>query len=109
MSDNEYTPEAWRMAGYYPESYAKFMAALGIGIDYDDGDFDRYEAEFRADLAEHDREVAAKALTDAAAQLRMPIDGQRPMTGDIQDWLRTRAAALVSAPSTPEQPEGGDS
>jgi hypothetical protein len=56
MAD-EYTPQAWRLERYYPETYAKFMAALGDGIDYDDNDFARYAAEFLADLAAHDREV----------------------------------------------------
>lgn len=65
MTIHEYKPEAWRMTGYYPDSYAKHMASLGIGIDYQDADYDRYESEFRADLAEHDREVSEKAW-DAA-------------------------------------------
>ena len=65
MSEAEYKPQAWRMTDYYPDSYAKFMSALGIGIDYDDADFDRYHAEFLADLAEHDRQVAERAWDEA--------------------------------------------
>lgn len=61
MSEAEYVPQAWRMTDYYPDTYAKFMSALGIGIDYDDADFDRYHAEFLADLSEHDRQVAERA------------------------------------------------
>lgn len=60
----EYVPQAWRMTDYYPDSYAKFMAALGVGIDYEDDDFDRYHAEYMADLAEHDRQVAERAWDD---------------------------------------------
>ena len=61
MSD-EYTPEAWRMTGYYPDTYAKFMSALGVGIDYKDDDYARYEAQFLADLAAHDAAVKADAM-----------------------------------------------
>lgn len=58
--DEPYKAEAWRMSGYYPDAYARFMASLGVGIDYDDADFARYEAEFRADLAAHDEAVRAE-------------------------------------------------
>lgn len=60
--DEPYVAQAWRMEGYYAESWAEFMARLGIGIDYEDDDAARYEAKFRADLAAHDAQV----LRDAA-------------------------------------------
>lgn len=95
MSEREstYKAEAWRMTGYYPETYAKFMAALGVGIDYDD-DFDRYESQFRADLAAHDREVAAKALRDAAAHLPFTYMGVGTTWHQAQEALLARAAEL---------------
>lgn len=85
-TEGQYMPEAWRMQGYYPESYAKFMAALGIGIDYSDSDFDRYEAEFRADLAAHDIEVARKAVEPFVA------------LNDVFLHMRDRVAGYVDAP-----------
>ncbi len=65
MSD-EYASQAWRMKGYYPETYAKHSSALDMGIDYDDDRFAQYEAEFLADLAAHDREVAERAWDEGA-------------------------------------------
>lgn len=61
MSGEKYVPQAWRLSGFYPEAYAKSAAALDSGIDYDDDRFDEYQAHFLADLAAHDREVAAEA------------------------------------------------
>lgn len=77
MSEAEYVPQAWRMTDYYPDSYAKFMSALGIGIDYDDADFDRYRDEFMADLSEHDRQVAERAWDQGAkAMMKAVSEGQ---------------------------------
>lgn len=66
----EYVPQAWRFGdnGYYAESYAKHMAALGTGVDYDDDDFDRYAAQFKADLEAHDAEVAARTMREFIAE-----------------------------------------
>jgi hypothetical protein len=76
-------------------------------------------ARFDTWLTEHDREVAAKALTDAAvATVPHTMIGQnneRVVTPRFvhgrttRELLLARAAAIVSVPSTPEQPEGGDS
>lgn len=88
--DTEYRAEAWRMTDYYPDSYAKSMSALVIGIYYDDDDWERYRAEFMADLAAHDREVAAKALEDAAKDFD-GIYNVKPYPGDR---LRARAAHI---------------
>ena len=67
----DYTPQAWRLTGYYPESYARLMDILNGGIlpDWDDDDHNRHEAEFRADLAAHDAEVRAQALAPIRAAL----------------------------------------
>lgn len=50
-------------------------------------------------LAAHDREVAAKALKQAGNEL----PGWMPGRDRVSEWLWTRAAAIVSEPSTPEQ------
>jgi hypothetical protein len=63
------------MTDYYPDTYAKFMSALGIGIDYDDADFDRYHAEFLADLAERDRQVAERAWDSCVEHLEAILGG----------------------------------
>lgn len=62
----EYTPQAWRFNadGFYADQYAQSTARLGIGIDYQDEDYDRFKAEFLADLAAHDAEVRASVLTE---------------------------------------------
>lgn len=61
--ENEFTPppQAWRFDpdGFYADNYAQSTARLGIGIDYQDDDYERYKAEFLADLAAHDAEVRA--------------------------------------------------
>lgn len=56
-----YVAQAWRMTGYYPDSYAKHMSSISDGFDYDDTEHARHEAEFLADLAAHDARVAAEA------------------------------------------------
>lgn len=66
--DEPYKAEAWRMSGYYPDAYARFMASLGAGIDYDDADFARYEAQFRADLAAHDEAVRQEERAKCEAE-----------------------------------------
>lgn len=109
MSD-EYTPQAWRMAGYYPGQYAKSMSALGIGIDYSDDDYDRYEAEFMADLAAHDErvkaEAKAEALEEAAAEIENTFVVERRTLGmSTQQWLAERAAAIRAAAENGESDE----
>ena len=66
----DYTPQAWRLTGYYPESYARLMDILNGGIlpDWDDDDHNRHEAEFRADLAAHDAEVRAQIAAEIEAR-----------------------------------------
>lgn len=54
-----------------------------------------YDAEFDRWKAENDRQVAAKELTDAVRD--------HGLNGPVGDTLRSRAAAIVSEPSTPEQ------
>lgn len=74
---SDYTPQPQRFGDYYPESYARFQDVLSDGIvpDWDDEDHDRNEAQFRADLAAHDAQVAAKALRDAADDIAARANG----------------------------------
>ena len=102
-AQTNYAPQAWRLTGYYPESYARLMDILIVGIlpDWDDDDRNRHEAEFRADLAAHDAEVAAQALREAAEvmlKVKSPFHWQLPTTPKEQGttetppvWLRSRA------------------
>lgn len=59
MTEPAYHGESWRMTDYYPDAYAKFMSALGTGIDYRDDDYDKYHAQFVADLAAYVEEVSS--------------------------------------------------
>lgn len=92
LHSEQYKPQAWRMTDYYPDSYAKFMSALGVGIDYSDDDFEKYRAEFMADLAEHDRQTRGEALRSALADIQAYTDagapfGHRP----VEEFLLQRA------------------
>lgn len=114
--DEPYKAEAWRMSGYYPDAYARFMASLGVGIDYDEGDFARYEAKFRADLAAHDEAVRQEerertlreASDDIAARANGPeliaaadkwggyYSGVRTAMQNEEAALRLRAGAIAA-------------
>ena len=95
MSDNEYTPTTAAIR----ESHAFTTQSKIAGATFGQGlaEFDRW-------LAAHDREVAAKALTDAATLLE-PFSGIGLANGanrtDVANWLRARAAAL-GVPVSPE-------
>lgn len=88
----DYTPttaEDWMPTDMQVE--VAFMAAPG----HMTGPGDRHRA-YRRWLAAHDREVAAKALEDAAENFRFGrLTGVFPSReGYTQEWLRARAAAL---------------
>ena len=74
MSDHEYVPQPWRMSGYYPDQYAKSMSALGVGIDYADHDYERYEARFLNDLAAHDAKIHTQAREDEREAIAVLVD-----------------------------------
>lgn len=96
MSDNGYTPSMDEVRDNYVVSRTRNFAEYYAGMDFPSA-VDCSSAEFNRALAAHDREVAAKALTDAAHALPDNIYDLR----QVADWLRARAAAL----STPEQEE----
>ena len=102
-----YTPQAWRLTGYYPESYARLMDILNGGIlpDWDDDDHNRHEAEFRADLAAHDAEVRAQALAPIRAALAdHPRCDIHPDDDPIKCGWKRAVADIQAALDREEQP-----
>jgi len=92
---SEYTPQAWRMRGFYPDQYAMSSAALGIGIDYQDDDYDRYESEFLADLTAHEDRIRAEAKVEALREAA--DDGVRDFKGSTAGAQWAAGRNLVSA------------
>lgn len=95
MSD-DYAPQAWRfgdgMNQFYADHYATTSARLDYDLDYDESRYNQHKAEFLADLAAHDAEVAAKAL-------RGWVSGHcdDPHDDDYCDeWVRGYHAAMRS-------------
>ena len=78
---SKYTPTT----EYVRDFYAKFTPS--ILIDRRPNGYERAEAEFDRWLAEHDREVAAGALRDAAGSA-IP---RKALAQGTRDWLRARA------------------
>lgn len=106
--DVEFVPaaQAWRFNpdGFYADQYAQSTARLGIGIDYQDDDFDRYKAQFLADLEAHDASVKAEAIRDMGGSVRAGSKGE-PMTeqGSVREELaRTIGGALSNVTHFPE-------
>lgn len=72
-------PEPQRITHYYPESYARFVDTLNSSIlpDWSKEDHDHNVAQFLADLAAHDAQVAARTLRDAADDCRAEAEAIR--------------------------------
>jgi len=100
---NEYTPETDQIRDAWRHDRERYTGVNRPNT---------YGAEFDRWLAAHDREVAAKALRDAAerynAETHPESDSWNPLTAGSDDFegILLRYAAPVSEPSTPEQPEG---
>lgn len=75
MSEEFTQPQAWRFNpdGFYADNYAQSTARLGIGIDYQEDDYDRHLTQFLRDLEAHDDEVRASV---ANAPQGEPSDAQ---------------------------------
>jgi hypothetical protein len=58
MSEEKYTPMAWRITDDYPNAYARYVSLAMDGYHGKDSYFEGAKAEFLADLAAHDLEVA---------------------------------------------------
>jgi hypothetical protein len=58
MSEEKYTPMAWRITDAYPNDVARYAASIMDGSDRKDSYFESTKSEFLADLAAHDLEVA---------------------------------------------------
>ena len=107
MSEHPYKPQPWRLTGYYPEAYARFMDILndGIILDWNDDDHDRHEAEFLADLAAHDAELREQIATEIEADPKSTFLAGRAETSltshELAIWSGMRRAARVARGEQP--------
>lgn len=111
MSD-DYKPQAWRFNedGFYPDQYAQSTARLGIGIDYQDDDYNRYMREFMADLAAHDAAKRAEWEAEQAAERDFWECKEVGRKGEYVTYRRPKWSAPVGAwEQMPVEQEGAPS
>jgi len=108
---SEYTPSFARVRDLYSWAYA-WRTKDSEGETDLSGLRESNRAEFDRAMQTHDREVAAKALRNAAERYNDETHPEsmrwNPLTAGSDDFegILLRYAALVSEPSTPEQSEG---